>query len=522
MRADVPCIGPAHASSFTSYRLNILRSSAGKACAFLQRQPLAWALPLQAILLFANLELLDPWTDEEFALSTAAQPVGEIVATVARNIHPPLYYLLLHWWNAFPWKMGLLESSRAMSSAWAMLATLVVYVCWLKDREPLSFQVRFLALWVLSPCLLLHARMARSYSMQMALAAFVVWAALRWADRPKDRWRFAIYVLANAALLYTHYLPGAGLAAGLFLMLLARRRYRLAAVQAASLAVLYLPWLPTLLGALTVWASGDAAPETNSLLVDQLVRLAYLFVAFAFGETFPTIGIVLAILLAPVMIHALWKSTFPPRPAWLPMVLIACGVAWVGVSRIEQFVFMPSGLFFALPFFLLLIARNLKGWAFAALLVLYACGDYAYFDRSGYLVKPYAAPNREMAGVIRAGSAGREAIVVTEPFGSYAAPLVARLEGGMRVVELENEEVAADVLSAVRGDKDRRTVIWVWRHTTDISPDAFVTRFEQELSLGRDVRVHEFVPYSLPERWARRLLRGPGQADFYYRLYEVR
>ena len=157
-----------------------LRSSVGTIFAFLWRQPLAWALPLQAILLFANLELLDPWTDEEFALSTAALPVGEIVATVARNIHPPLYYLLLHWWTELPWKMGLLESSRAMSSAWAMLATLVVYVCWLKDQEPLSFQMRFLALWVLSPCLLLHARMARSYSMQMALASFVVWAALRW------------------------------------------------------------------------------------------------------------------------------------------------------------------------------------------------------------------------------------------------------------------------------------------------------------------------------------------------------
>ncbi len=522
MRADVPCIGPAHASSFTSYRLNILRSSAGKACAFLQRQPLAWALPLQAILLFANLELLDPWTDEEFALSTTALPAGEIVATVSRNIHPPLYYLLLHWWNALPWKIGLLESSRAMSSTWAMLATLVVYVCWLKDREPLSFQMRFLALWVLSPCLLLHARMARSYSMQMALAAFVVWAALRWADRPTDRRRWAMYVLANAALLYTHYLPGAGLAAGLFLMLLARRRYRLAAVQSASLTVLYLPWLPTLLGALAVWASGDAAPETASLLVDQLVRLAYLFVAFAFGETFPTIGIVLAILLAPVMIYTLWKSAFPPRPAWLPMVLIACGAAWVGVSRIEQFVFMPSGLFFALPFFLLLIARRLKGGAFAALLALYACADYAYFDRNGYLVKPYAAPNREMAEVIRAGSAGREAILAIEPFGSYSPPLVARLEGSVRVVELENEEVAADLLSAVRADKERRTMVWVWRHTSDISPNAFVTRFEHELSLGRDVRLHEFVPYSLPERWARRLLRGPGQADFYYRLYEVR
>ena len=412
---------------FASCRLNVLRSSVGRVGAFLQRQPLAWALPLQAILLFANLDLLDRWTDEEFTLSAVVLPVGEIVATVAGNVHPPLYYLLLHWWTELPWKIELLESSRAMSSAWALLATLLVYICWLKDRESPSFQRRFLALWVLSPCLLLHARMARSYSMQMALASLVVWAALRWVDRPADRRRFAIYVLANAALLYTHYLPGAGLAAGMFLILLVRGRYRLAVVQSASLAVLYLPWLPILFGTLGRWASNDASYEAGSLVVDQLVRLGYLFVAFAFGETFPTIGIALAAVLAPVMIHALWKSAAPPRPAWLPIVLIACGAAWVGVSKFEQFVFMPSGLFFALPFFLLLIARQLKGGAFVALLALYACADYAYFDRSGYLVKPYAAPNREMADVIRAGSAGREAIVATEPFGSFSTPLVARL-----------------------------------------------------------------------------------------------
>jgi hypothetical protein len=40
--------------------------------------------------------------------------------------------------------------------------------------------------------------------------------------------------------------------------------------------------------------------------------------------------------------------------------------------------------------------------------------------------------------------------------------------------------------------------------------------------VGREVWHREFVAYSLPERWARRLLRGPGQPEYYYRLSEFR
>jgi hypothetical protein len=270
------------------------------------------------------------------------------------------------------------------------------------------------------------------------------------------------------------------------------------------------------------WAANEASYEGGSLVVDQIVRFAYLFVAFACGETFPAIGIAIAAAVVPVMVIALWRSLAPPRPDWLPFVLIACALAWIGVSKFEQFIFMPTGLFFALPFFLLLAVRQLSRIALASLLVLYVCADYAYFDRSGFLAKPYAVPSREMADVIQAGSVGRGTLLVTEPFGSFAMPLVARLGADVRTVSLDDAAVAAGLLAASRAGTAHRPVIWVWRHSVDVSPGAFITRFEQDLAAGHEVRVHEFVPYSVPERWARRLLRGPGQSDYYYRLMEVR
>jgi hypothetical protein len=59
-----------------------------------RRNPLIWALPLQAALLFWRLDLLEPWGDEWFTLTTAPQPLTEIASIVAGNIHPPLYFLL--------------------------------------------------------------------------------------------------------------------------------------------------------------------------------------------------------------------------------------------------------------------------------------------------------------------------------------------------------------------------------------------------------------------------------------------
>src|SRR6516165_5795502 len=134
-----------------------------------QRHPLIWALPLQALLLLWNLDLLDPWGDEWSTLTTqVSQPVSQVVPI--DPMHPPLYHVLLHYWNQLPWTLSPVATMRAMSVVWALVATIVIYALWLRREGP-RFQAMFLGLWTLSPCLLLHARMARSYSMQLALAS---------------------------------------------------------------------------------------------------------------------------------------------------------------------------------------------------------------------------------------------------------------------------------------------------------------------------------------------------------------
>jgi hypothetical protein len=149
---------------------------------WIKQDPLTWALPIQAVLLFTHLSLLDPWGDEWQILTVAPQPLNQF-RPIAN--HPPLYFLLLHFWIHMPWSPSLLVTIRAMSCLWALLATVIFYHAWLRT-EPLRIRRMFLVLWVLSPCLLLFARMARSYSMQLALALLTIYAAVEWMKRPQS------------------------------------------------------------------------------------------------------------------------------------------------------------------------------------------------------------------------------------------------------------------------------------------------------------------------------------------------
>src|SRR5262249_36647214 len=123
-----------------------------------------------------------------------------------------------------------------------------------------------------------------------------------------------------------------------------------------------------------------------------------------------------------------------------------------------------------------------------------------------------------MADAIRDVSDEKNTLLAVDPNGSFYQPLVDRLGAGIRVIVLEDQDSARKVLEAARSGASRSTAILLWRRTSDVSPGGFVTKLEQDLSVGREIRHWDFVAYSTPERWARQLLRGPGQPEYYYRL----
>jgi hypothetical protein len=271
-----------------------------------------------------------------------------------------------------------------------------------------------------------------------------------------------------------------------------------------------------------VWRASSSTYRVNNLFVDQIVRIAYWFVSFSFGETISAIGIVVGAVLTPAVAYALYRG-MRSRPRWLGLVAVATIIGYIGVSRWTGFPFTPARVLFALPFFLILMVKGIDesrrgSILFAGLLVIYISGDYNYFAKIGYLNKAYCVPYQEMAAVITRDSPPAGAVLVVDGYSSVARPLLYRLGKGV-VISLNDEQSAERELETVRREPG---TVWFWRHTHDTSPDRFVSRLEAELAQGRLVRQYDYLPYSIPERWILWVLRGPNQPEYFYRLSEMR
>jgi uncharacterized membrane protein len=100
-----------------------------------------------------------------------------------------------------------------------------------------------------------YAREARMYMLLVALSALSVWSYLLWLRRPTKR-RAALYALALALLMYTHY-SGALVIAAQVVHLAASRFRQIRAWHAAPLlaaGVLYCPGCPC------CWSSSNQQP----------------------------------------------------------------------------------------------------------------------------------------------------------------------------------------------------------------------------------------------------------------------
>jgi mannosyltransferase len=83
--------------------------------------PIGVVLCLQAFLLLYQLDLLAVWDDELSTYGAVARPVGQIITGLQRDVHPPLYFVLLHGWAQLrlPWQG--IAALRAFSALWALV-----------------------------------------------------------------------------------------------------------------------------------------------------------------------------------------------------------------------------------------------------------------------------------------------------------------------------------------------------------------------------------------------------------------
>jgi hypothetical protein len=459
---------------------------------------------LQCVLYSINLGLLPMWGDETFTVETVAETPARIIEIVREDMYPPLYYLLAHGWNRIPIGSDPLVRLRALSVLFALLTTVFIDRYWLRNA-PLNLRNWFLLFWTFSPCLLLYGRMARYYSMQTFFASVAIWYLLGLTENAAGWKNLAAFVAALVILLYTHYLPGIAVWVGASLLLAIRLRgrrsiWRTWLLPNVLVAVLYIPWLVALIGALGRWRQGQVYSLTGNLWAEQVIKLCYWFYSFTFGESVPIWLLPVTLVLA---LPCLWLfvSGARLRRDWLWPAFLAAALAFLGATRWVSYPFMGARLLFLLPLFLLALAAGVTtngrvGTVLGViLLAVNLAGLWTYYEGRDLLNAGYLVPSQRIAKDIVLRSRSEDTVVWIHELSFDGSPLKYYLPEDFRIRWLTSPESVGAAQAELNAGKIRH--VWFVRSSHDISPEHIFENLEsQMMEKWSGHTLYSYAPFS--------------------------
>lgn len=326
------------------------------------------------------------WDDEAFTLwfihddGRAPDGISETIqyvrasltnalARVRADVHPPLYFLALDVWSLLTGRS--VFAIRLLSTIFAIIALAALYAV---GRRLFDRQTALLAIVLLGTAsfFVYYTREARMYTLLAALATLLIWACLRWQQRP-TLWRGFVFGLLAAALLYTHYYGALLVLAIVLHWLIANfASGRPGLTQRIGMPMgwallLYLPWLPVLSEQFRTQGGPTALPlatswETAAALLLILTSGHWgLFAApYVLGGRFDhlrrdanSLSLVLSWLLPTILLLALnaWRQplfqiryTFITLPAWALLAAYGFRMLAIGglLSRLSAALNQPS------------------------------------------------------------------------------------------------------------------------------------------------------------------------------------
>jgi hypothetical protein len=344
------------------------------------------------------------WNDEGTSVALAARSLGQITQGAAADIHPPLYYYLLHFWQqAFG------QSERAVRALSVLSGVLLVLVTYLLGRRLRGAAVGLLAAFLsaISTFQVYYSQETRMYILAALLSGVSVYLLILCVGRPASTSAKALttnggivllvaWVVVTAAALYTHYFAftvvlAENLAFGLWLvgrpptLTLPRSRQGreyphpgpppppqgrgLVGVllpwigAQIAVVVLFLPWLRVIL---QQWGNWPATSESFDLPT-LLVRAA---TVFSLGRQVEPAAVVwpLAACTALFLLGALpWGEREGDRPlfSWpLAILYFFTPILVMYLLSLRRPLYEPKHLLVAAPAYALLLGNGL--WRLAA------------------------------------------------------------------------------------------------------------------------------------------------------------
>lgn len=232
---------------------------------------LSLILLLGCILRFYKADFQSLWFDELIVMNTAnpANSFTDIIHILHRNIHPPLFYLLVNlWFHAF----GYTElAARLLSACFGVLGILAIYGLGkvVRDERLGLFAALILAINYFH---LYYSQEVRSYALLFLLATVSYTLFIKLVQSPGIK-GFILITLVNIALIYTHYygmficLAQSVAMVYLFLRKGSKTRFLLFMTLSFLLTALsYYAWISTLMKAVSSKSIWIGRPSITDIL----------------------------------------------------------------------------------------------------------------------------------------------------------------------------------------------------------------------------------------------------------------
>ncbi len=275
------------------------------------------------------------WMDEAYSVRLANMPLAQIMLHTLRDVHPPLYYILLHYWIAV---FG--DSLWSVRLPSAVLGSLSVAVAMMIAARIANRRAALLVgvLFALLPIGVRYSQETRMYALLGLLLLGATLALSCWVARP-ERHRYLVgYGLLMSLGLYTHYFTVSCAAAHwLYLLCIVgvddRRLIRSRPWWLCNclIALVFLPWLPSMLGQVAnrKWISWIPPVE-----LDTVPSTLWVFLTLDDGRGYPG--------------WLFWMVSL--------MVTLVCVAAVMGDKRAWK----PAGLILSFSYVPLLLAWSIS------------------------------------------------------------------------------------------------------------------------------------------------------------------
>ena len=312
------------------------RASLKNLHAFLHKIPgWVWLIPILILAISARAAQLtkaDIWHDEGYTAAIIKQPLIDIISTTTTDVHPPFYYIIMHFCQLLFGDS--IISLRSFSVACGVMTIAILFFLLQKIfSKRIAIFGAFLA--SLGPFLIRYSDEARMYALAALIGVAATYAFIMAVDKKDKKPWWILYGFLAAIGIYTQYFLALLLPAHFVYLWLKIGGNRTAVIKiftnkniwlAAGLCfLLFLPWLPVMISQISRVSGEFWIPEVNKFTIPTTLSMFLTYdkrIVRYFGLLLLPIMFIVSLVLARKFHKyraAIWLMTIW---SFLPMIII--------------------------------------------------------------------------------------------------------------------------------------------------------------------------------------------------------